>query len=120
MSQIDRSPDFNGFLLRFPFHLRTSRSAANSFWTEGRDKQFHFDGFRKGVAPHFHVIAGWNDMFLLQSLDDFVEEAQLGGMKIDFETLHDAAGVKKLLVDGGWKRICFARSLPDLCVCVAP
>ena len=59
-------------------------------------------------------------MFLLQSLDDFVEEAQLSGMKIDFETLHDAAGVKKLLVDGGWKRICFARSLPDLCVCVAP
>ena len=44
-------------------------------------------------------------MFLLQSLDDFVEEAQLSGMKIDFETLHDAAGVKKLLVDGGWKRI---------------
>eukprot|EP00434_Breviolum_minutum_P010799 symbB.v1.2.009524.t4/scaffold606.1/size182035/14 len=65
---------------------QTSRSAANSFWTEGRDKQFHFDGFRKGVAPHVHVIAGWNDMFLLQSLDDFVEASRLTDARLTIYT----------------------------------
>ena len=51
--------------------FRTSRLPSDSFW-DGRDRQFQFDRFRG--AAHIHVIAGWNDMFLLQSLDDYVED----------------------------------------------
>jgi predicted acyl esterase len=57
--------------LRSYMKLRTSRHPSDSFW-DGRDRQFQFDGLR-GPA-HIHVIAGWNDMFLLQSLDDYVED----------------------------------------------
>ena len=46
-----------------------ARSAADSFWAEGRDVQCHFADFRE--LPHIHVMAGWNDMFLAQSLHDY-------------------------------------------------
>ena len=48
---------------------QTARDAADPFWAEGRDVQCHFADFRE--PPSIHVIAGWNDMFLAQSLQDF-------------------------------------------------
>ncbi|CAE7217001.1 cocE [Symbiodinium sp. KB8] len=48
---------------------QTARGAADPFWAEGRDVQCHFADFRE--PPSIHVIAGWNDMFLAQSLQDF-------------------------------------------------
>lgn len=46
-----------------------------SFWKDGRDRQFNFDSFRGTHPPHIHIIAGWNDMFLQQGLDDFVSDS---------------------------------------------
>ena len=48
---------------------QTSRVAADPFWAGGRDVQCPFEDFRE--APSIHIMAGWNDMFLAQSLQDF-------------------------------------------------
>eukprot|EP00913_Durusdinium_trenchii_P010494 g9840.t1 len=48
-----------------------ARDELESFWKDGRDRQFNFDSFRGTHPPHIHIIAGWNDMFLQQGLDDF-------------------------------------------------
>ncbi|CAJ1429710.1 unnamed protein product [Effrenium voratum] len=55
-----------------------ARKASDAFWRESRDRQFHFDHFRE-AAPRIHVIAGWNDMFLAQSLEDFMEAQRATG-----------------------------------------
>lgn len=62
---------------------QTSRHPSDSFW-DGRDRQFQFDGLR-GPA-HIHVIAGWNDMFLLQSLDDYVEASRVADTRLTIYT----------------------------------
>ncbi|CAJ1336103.1 unnamed protein product, partial [Effrenium voratum] len=55
-----------------------ARKASDAFWRESRDRQFRFDHFRE-AAPRIHVIAGWNDMFLAQSLEDFMEAQRATG-----------------------------------------
>ncbi|CAE8713837.1 unnamed protein product, partial [Polarella glacialis] len=52
----------------------TSRLSVDDFWQEGRDAQCNFDLEAVESSfemPAIHVVAGWHDMFLLQSLEDF-------------------------------------------------
>ena len=65
---------------------QTYRSSADAFWAEGRDVQCHFADFRE--PPSIHVMAGWNDMFLAQSLHDFqlASKATSGAAKLTIFT----------------------------------
>jgi len=62
-----------------------AREAGDPFWAD-RDIQCGFDTFRE--TPRVHVIAGWNDMFLAQSLKDFqaASEATNGAAKLTIYT----------------------------------
>ncbi|CAK9077419.1 Cocaine esterase [Durusdinium trenchii] len=63
-----------------------ARDELESFWKDGRDRQFNFDSFRGTHPPHIHIIAGWNDMFLQQGLDDFVSACRLTEARLTIYT----------------------------------
>eukprot|EP00931_Biecheleriopsis_adriatica_P066653 TRINITY_DN40959_c0_g1_i1.p1 TRINITY_DN40959_c0_g1~~TRINITY_DN40959_c0_g1_i1.p1 ORF type:complete len:686 (+),score=120.76 TRINITY_DN40959_c0_g1_i1:23-2080(+) len=56
------------------------RLPSDSFWQDGRDAQCNFDAvFKDEAAASVHIVAGWHDMFLLQSLEDFVAAHRASG-----------------------------------------
>ena len=50
---------------------QVERTAEDEFWREGRNAQCDLKALAPSECPPVHVVAGWHDIFLRQSLDDY-------------------------------------------------